>query len=282
MQDALTMLGREMRSPCMDARCAHHAWTRDALNKSCMPRPPPLPPPALCRDLKPENILLDGEGHVKLTDYGLAKDASTAASVGTVDSGAGRSGAGFSGVAGVGTDGVGLVEELALRAGAAATALQRARSLGSPRDGEPDGTAPDGSPADSGSGPAPSAWSPDDLSRAAASALVPTPAAGSGVGDGSCSDTGSDAPARSASFRTRSLCGTDEFLAPEAISGGGYGRSVDWWALGCLTMEMLTGAPPFRDRNKKELYRKILHDKVSWGGGPVRGCTHPLPPSPHR
>ncbi|EZG79926.1 protein serine/threonine kinase catalytic domain protein [Gregarina niphandrodes] len=96
------------------------------------------------RDLKPENILLDGEGHVKLTDFGLSK---------------------------------------------------------------------------------------------------------SGVAD---------------NYGTRSLCGTPEYLAPEILSQQGHGKAVDWWSLGSLIYEMLTGLPPFYSKDRDRLFHNIRSGDIKF------------------
>ncbi len=63
--------------------------------------------------------------------------------------------------------------------------------------------------------------------------------------------------------RLRTICGTSEYMAPEMILKKGYGKAVDWWSLGTLLFEMITGYAPFRARSTKDLYRKILNDKIS-------------------
>lgn len=74
-------------------------------------------------------------------------------------------------------------------------------------------------------------------------------------------------------------CGTAMYVAPE-IAGGfmqrSHGYPVDWWGLGCVLVEMVTGNPPFGDietHSKFEVFNNINEKSPSLGmsmSGPLK------------
>ena len=51
-------------------------------------------------------------------------------------------------------------------------------------------------------------------------------------------------------------------MAPEILDASGHGKQADWWSLGILVFEMLSGKPPFLSRNRKTLEKKILTERI--------------------
>ncbi|KAL2099024.1 hypothetical protein ACEWY4_005504 [Coilia grayii] len=63
---------------------------------------------------------------------------------------------------------------------------------------------------------------------------------------------------------TCTFCGTPDYIAPEILQEMMYGASVDWWALGVLLYEMLSGHAPFEAENEDELFEAILNEDITY------------------
>ena len=46
-------------------------------------------------------------------------------------------------------------------------------------------------------------------------------------------------------------------MAPEMLNEKGYSYHVDWWALGTIMYEMLTGLAPFIDEDTNTMFKNI-------------------------
>lgn len=59
-----------------------------------------------------------------------------------------------------------------------------------------------------------------------------------------------------------SFCGSPEYMSPEMLREEGHGRAVDYYSLGAMLYEMLTGLPPFYDKNREKMYRAIQNEPL--------------------
>ncbi|GAA5976167.1 hypothetical protein JCM10908_005404 [Rhodotorula pacifica] len=61
-----------------------------------------------------------------------------------------------------------------------------------------------------------------------------------------------------------SFCGTAEYLAPEVLLAEPYSYEVDIWSAGTMLFEMLAGITPFYASDHASMYRRVLHDELSF------------------
>uniref|UniRef100_A0A4W3HX87 non-specific serine/threonine protein kinase n=1 Tax=Callorhinchus milii TaxID=7868 RepID=A0A4W3HX87_CALMI len=68
-------------------------------------------------------------------------------------------------------------------------------------------------------------------------------------------------------FIDKQVCGTPEYIAPEVILRQGYGKPVDWWAMGVILYEFLIGCVPFFGDTPEELFGQVVSDEIMWPEG---------------
>ena len=61
-----------------------------------------------------------------------------------------------------------------------------------------------------------------------------------------------------------SYCGSPEYMAPEMVMQAGYGFSLDFYTIGVLLYEFMTGEPPYYTDDKEELLHNIATKEMEF------------------
>lgn len=76
-------------------------------------------------------------------------------------------------------------------------------------------------------------------------------------------DFGFTAQLSTTADKRKTMCGTPYWMAPELIQGHEYGKSVDVWSLGIMSIELAEGAPPYMDQPAMRALYFIVTNGVS-------------------
>ena len=66
-------------------------------------------------------------------------------------------------------------------------------------------------------------------------------------------------------------------MAPEVIKGESVNYLLDFWSLGVIGYEFLTGNLPFNDETPEKIFANILEKEIEWPNiGYNAGEIHPI------
>lgn len=77
--------------------------------------------------------------------------------------------------------------------------------------------------------------------------------------------------------QVKRIVGTPDYMAPEIVKGESYSHeTLDWWSMGVIMYELLTGLPPFNDTSREKVFDNIVNLRMEWPEiGYAENCISP-------